>query len=159
LLIILGQQKIFTQELHWEPSNKMIDSEIEECLLELGYERVRYYYDDILQKEREWDLFPWTRLGIKDYILVRVVRLPNNKHEYNNVIIYSKSKNKVIATSPPLYDMAIFKMTLIKKGKSNRIQIKARFIDDGGGIEDYLSDEEFEKYLDKISEYLYIDFE
>ena len=113
--LILYSQKKLKKELKWESIDCHLDKEIEKSLESKGYKKVTYYYDDIRKKDSTWQLFPWLKIGIKDYILIHVSRVPNNRKAYNFVVLYSKIKDKVIEISKPIYDFGIFKIELSKK--------------------------------------------
>lgn len=147
-----------SQEFRWEPFQNEIDTEIEVCLLEKGYKKMTYYYDTLLKKDGEWKLFNWAKIDFRDYVLVHVLHIPNNSKDYNFLVIYSKSESRVVATSPPLYDMNIISMALQKIDKKNSLLITAKDIDEGLEVEDYLSKEDFENYLKDISEKIYVNF-
>lgn len=125
-----------SKKINFNPIENKIESRIENRLLSLGYEKMTYYYDNSKKKSGEWDLFPWADIS-KDYILINVSKIPNNKTSYNYLIVYSKKQNEIIFTSKPFFDN-FFKTIYFERVKSN-YQIIVKSILEGEGHEEEIT--------------------
>ena len=80
-----------------------IDTSLEKHLKDSGFGKVTYYFDNLNNKDGEWELYPFLKITDK-ITAVYVSSIPDNNTEYTFIVFFNSETSSVTDTLGPFYD-------------------------------------------------------